>query len=55
MTVEADVSVRTQVEPMVDRVWNELGPIDILVNNAGIEDNTPAVSRSHRRAVDAAD
>ena len=22
MTVEADVSVRTQVEPMVDRVWN---------------------------------
>ena len=41
MTVEADVSVRTQVEPMVDRVWNELGPIDILVNNAGIETIVP--------------
>jgi NAD(P)-dependent dehydrogenase (short-subunit alcohol dehydrogenase family) len=41
MAVEADVAVRAQVEPMVDRVWNELGPIDILVNNAGIETIVP--------------
>jgi glucose 1-dehydrogenase/3-oxoacyl-[acyl-carrier protein] reductase len=41
MTVAADVSERTQVEAMVDRVWKELGPIDILVNNAGIETIVP--------------
>jgi NAD(P)-dependent dehydrogenase (short-subunit alcohol dehydrogenase family) len=41
ITVEADVAVRKQVEPMVDRVWQELGPIDILVNNAGIETIVP--------------
>jgi NAD(P)-dependent dehydrogenase (short-subunit alcohol dehydrogenase family) len=37
MTVKADVAKRADVEPMVDKVWKELGPIDILVNNAGIE------------------
>jgi NAD(P)-dependent dehydrogenase (short-subunit alcohol dehydrogenase family) len=37
MTVKADVAKRTDVEPMFDKVWKELGPIDILVNNAGIE------------------
>jgi glucose 1-dehydrogenase/3-oxoacyl-[acyl-carrier protein] reductase len=26
---------------MIDRIWNELGPIDILVNNAGIETIVP--------------
>jgi NAD(P)-dependent dehydrogenase (short-subunit alcohol dehydrogenase family) len=41
IAVEADVAVRAQVEPMVDRVWQELGPIDILVNNAGIETIVP--------------
>ena len=41
MTVQADVSRRADVEPMIDRVWNELGPIDILVNNAGIETIVP--------------
>ena len=35
MTVKADVSRRADVEPMIDRVWNELGPIDILVNLRG--------------------
>src|SRR5687768_18606450 len=39
--VKADVSVRTDVEAMIDRVWQELGPIDILVNNAGIETIIP--------------
>ena len=36
ITVKADVANRAEVESMVNRVWDELGPIDILVNNAGI-------------------
>ena len=39
--VQADVARRADVEPMIDRVWKELGPIDILVNNAGIETIVP--------------
>jgi NAD(P)-dependent dehydrogenase (short-subunit alcohol dehydrogenase family) len=41
VTVQADVAKRTDVEPMIDKVWKELGPIDILVNNAGIETIVP--------------
>jgi glucose 1-dehydrogenase/3-oxoacyl-[acyl-carrier protein] reductase len=41
MTVKADVAKRAEVEPMIDAVWEELGPIDILVNNAGIETIVP--------------
>jgi NAD(P)-dependent dehydrogenase (short-subunit alcohol dehydrogenase family) len=41
IAVQADVSKRGEVEPMIERVWNELGPIDILVNNAGIETIVP--------------
>jgi NAD(P)-dependent dehydrogenase (short-subunit alcohol dehydrogenase family) len=41
MSVQADVAKRADVEPMIDRVWRELGPIDILVNNAGIETIVP--------------
>jgi len=37
MTALGDVAKRADVEAMVEKVWNELGPIDILVNNAGIE------------------
>lgn len=40
-TVSGDVSVRADVEAMVDQAWDELGPIDILVNNAGIETIVP--------------
>src|SRR6185295_5312121 len=41
LTVKGDVAKRADVESMIDRVWNELGPIDILVNNAGIETIVP--------------
>jgi NAD(P)-dependent dehydrogenase (short-subunit alcohol dehydrogenase family) len=41
ISVAGDVACRADVEAMVDRVWNELGPIDILVNNAGIETIVP--------------
>src|SRR5436305_13313210 len=41
LTVAADVANRAEVEAMIDRVWEELGPIDILVNNAGIETIVP--------------
>jgi NAD(P)-dependent dehydrogenase (short-subunit alcohol dehydrogenase family) len=41
MAVRADVSNRDEVEAMVARAWDTLGPIDILVNNAGIETIIP--------------
>jgi NAD(P)-dependent dehydrogenase (short-subunit alcohol dehydrogenase family) len=41
IAVKADVARRAEVEPMIDKVWKELGPIDILVNNAGIETIVP--------------
>jgi NAD(P)-dependent dehydrogenase (short-subunit alcohol dehydrogenase family) len=41
IAVKADVARRADVEPMIDMIWKELGPIDILVNNAGIETIVP--------------
>lgn len=41
ITVQADVTNRRQAEAMVEKVWNELGPVDVLVNNAGIETIVP--------------
>src|SRR6266853_1102589 len=41
ITVKADAANRGEVEPMLDQVWKELGPVDILVNNAGIETIIP--------------
>ena len=41
IAVKADAARRADVKPMIDRVWQELGPIDILVNNAGIETIVP--------------
>lgn len=43
LAVEADVSRRDQVEAMVNRVWDQLGPLDVLVNNAGVETIVPLV------------
>ena len=41
IAVEADVSDRGQVDAMVERVEQDLGPVDILVNNAGVESAAP--------------
>ena len=36
IAVRADISDPSQVQPMMDRVHDELGPVSILVNNAGV-------------------
>ena len=41
IAVKGDVAKRADVEPMIYKVWQELGPIDVLVNNAGIETIVP--------------
>jgi len=46
IAVKGDVAKRADVEPMIDKVWKELGPIDILVNNAGIETIVPFLELS---------
>jgi short-subunit dehydrogenase len=38
IVVPTDVSVRSDLEALVKRTTEELGPIDLLVNNAGIEE-----------------
>jgi glucose 1-dehydrogenase/3-oxoacyl-[acyl-carrier protein] reductase len=46
IAVCADVSKRSEVEPMFDQAWHALGAIDVLVNNAGIETIVPFVELS---------
>src|SRR5437870_4791564 len=41
IAVIGDVSKRSEVEPMIDTAWRELGGLDVLVNNAGIETIVP--------------
>lgn len=43
MFVTADVSDRTQVDRMVERVEQELGPLDVLCSNAGVAAWEPIV------------
>lgn len=41
VALQADVSDADQVDQLVRRTQEELGPIDLLVNNAGIFEHTP--------------
>lgn len=41
MALGADVSKRDQVQPAVDKLRGELGPVTIVVNNAGVPEFTP--------------
>ncbi|KEZ76291.1 SDR family NAD(P)-dependent oxidoreductase [Salinisphaera hydrothermalis] len=43
MAVGADVTDVDAIEPMLDSIESELGPIDIFVNNAGICEHKPAL------------
>lgn len=46
IAIQADVSVKTDVDRMVQKVIDEFGSIDILVNNAGINIKHPVLDFS---------
>jgi len=46
LALAGDVSNKTQVQAMVDRVERELGPIWLLVNNAGVYNAAPTAELS---------
>ncbi len=41
ITIQADVSILTDTQNLVDQAYKQLGRCDILVNNAGIEIESP--------------
>jgi NAD(P)-dependent dehydrogenase (short-subunit alcohol dehydrogenase family) len=44
--IRADITRRAEVEAMVERVENELGPLWLLINNAGVLHVAPTVDMS---------
>ena len=46
LAIQTDISRKTDVDNLVQRVMDEFGVIDILVNNAGIFDTTPLLELS---------
>jgi NAD(P)-dependent dehydrogenase (short-subunit alcohol dehydrogenase family) len=56
VAVRTDVSKRVELESMLDKVTDALGPVDVLVNNAGIGFHADALTLDDsdwRRAFDA--
>lgn len=49
VVIQANVTVRGEVEAMFERAWNELGAVDILVNNAGIETIVPFLEMTDKQ------
>jgi gluconate 5-dehydrogenase len=43
LPIEADVTIESQVQKLVDKAIAEFGSLEILVNNAGIADMNPSV------------
>jgi glucose 1-dehydrogenase len=41
IAIKADVSVRAEVQAMVDATGKQLGSVDVLINNAGLERSMP--------------
>jgi len=46
LAITVDVSIRSQVQNLVERTIEEFGKIDILVNNAGVVRRSPIVDMS---------
>lgn len=40
-TMKLNVADKANVEEVVNRIWNEVGPVDVWVNNAGIAEDVP--------------
>ncbi|MEW9673375.1 SDR family NAD(P)-dependent oxidoreductase [Ammoniphilus sp. 3BR4] len=46
LPLEADISIKSQVEAMMDKIIERFGQIDILVNNAGVCISSPILETS---------
>lgn len=40
-TMKLNVADKANVQEVVNRIWNEVGPVDVWVNNAGIAEDVP--------------
>ena len=40
-TMRLNVADKENVDEVVEKIWNDIGPVDVLVNNAGISEDVP--------------
>jgi len=40
-TMRLNVAEKANVDEVVEKIWNEIGPVDVWVNNAGISEDVP--------------